>query len=115
MSIKVGFDYCKNEDLYTPTIWKDRVREIHKIIVDKTGAGGDFLGWLDYPERLPKEEIERIIKKANFFRENYEVLVVCGIGGSYLGPRAVIVELVVLILDQELLLKQLMAYIPMIR
>ena len=90
MSIKVGFDYCKNEDLYTPSIWKDRVREIHKIIVDKTGAGGDFLGWLDYPERLPKSEIDRIIKKANFFRDNYEVLVVCGIGGSYLGPRAVI-------------------------
>ena len=90
MSIKVGFDYVKPEDRYTPTIWKERIREINKIIVDKTGAGGDYLGWLDYPERLSKDEVERIIKKANFFRENYEVLVVCGIGGSYLGPRAVI-------------------------
>ena len=90
MSIKVGFDYVKPEDRYTPNIWKERIREINKIIVDKTGAGGDYLGWLDYPERLSKDEVERIIKKANFFRENYEVLVVCGIGGSYLGPRAVI-------------------------
>ena len=90
MSIKVGFEHCKADDLYMPSIWKDRVREINKIIVDKTGAGGDYLGWLDYPTRLEEKEIDRIIKKANFFRDHYEVLVVCGIGGSYLGPRAVI-------------------------
>lgn len=90
MSIKVGFDYVKKENLYTPSEWIDRVKEVNKTIVNKTGEGNDFLGWLDYPEKLPQSEIDRIIKKANYFREHYEVLVVCGIGGSYLGPRAVV-------------------------
>lgn len=57
---------------------------------NKTGAGSDFLGWVDLPENYDKEEFARIKKAANYIRENCDVLIVIGIGGSYLGARAVI-------------------------
>lgn len=64
--------------------------EVAHTIQEKTGAGNDFLGWLDYASKLPEEEIDRIIATAKHIRENYDALVVIGIGGSYLGARAVI-------------------------
>ena len=67
-----------------------RGEAIAKMIDEKTGEGNDFLGWLDYASRLPEEEIARIEKTAKRIRENYEALVVIGIGGSYLGARAMI-------------------------
>lgn len=70
--------------------YQARVNEINEKIENKTGAGNDFLGWLNYPDTYDKEEFERIIKAAKYVRDNYEVLVVCGIGGSYLGARAAI-------------------------
>src|SRR5574344_1683852 len=88
--IKVGFDYIKKSRLANLDDYKDRVKEIHKMIHDKTGLGSDFLGWVDYPVNYDKDEVERIIKKANEYRKNYNTLVVCGIGGSYLGSRAAI-------------------------
>ncbi len=68
--------------------YKDDVEQISKMIEGKTGPGNDFLGWLNYPETYNKEEFERIIKDAEYVRNNFDVLVVCGIGGSYLGARA---------------------------
>ena len=62
----------------------------HKTLVEGTGAGNDFLGWLDLPVTEPTEEITRIQMAAGRIRENSDVLVVIGIGGSYLGPRAAI-------------------------
>lgn len=56
----------------------------------KNGAGSDFLGWVDLPENYDKEEFARIKKAAAYIRENCDVLIVIGIGGSYLGARAVI-------------------------
>ena len=70
--------------------YQESVNEIHKAIINKTGAGNDFLGWVDYPETYNKEELEQIKKWSNYVRENYDVLIVCGIGGSYLGARAAI-------------------------
>lgn len=67
-----------------------RGEEVARKIQQKTGEGNDFLGWLDYASKLPEEEIERIVETAKHIRENYEALVVIGIGGSYLGARAVI-------------------------
>lgn len=55
-----------------------------------TGAGNDFLGWLDLPKTYDKDEFERIKKAAQTIREHSEVLVVIGIGGSYLGAKAAI-------------------------
>lgn len=88
--IKVDLTNIQNDKKPNLNLYKDEVKKIHKIIREKTGAGSDFLGWLDYPENYDKEEINRIINKANYFKKNYETLVVCGIGGSYLGARAVI-------------------------
>ena len=63
---------------------------IADMIETKSGEGNDFLGWLDYASKLPESEIDRIVAAAKKIRENFDCLVVCGIGGSYLGARAVI-------------------------
>ena len=61
-----------------------------KILHDKTGLGNDFLGWLDLPVDYDKEEFARIKAAAEKIKKNSEVLIVIGIGGSYLGARAAI-------------------------
>ncbi|MDI9489853.1 MAG: glucose-6-phosphate isomerase [Clostridiaceae bacterium] len=59
-------------------------------LVEKKGPGNDFLGWVDLPVDYDQEEFERIKIAANKIREQSDVLLVIGIGGSYLGARAVI-------------------------
>ncbi|MDY2574757.1 MAG: glucose-6-phosphate isomerase [Bacilli bacterium] len=66
------------------------VKSIDKKIKERTGLGGDFLGWTTWFKDYDKEEFERIIKAAEEIQEKYEVLVVAGIGGSYLGARCAI-------------------------
>ncbi|MBQ6907822.1 MAG: glucose-6-phosphate isomerase, partial [Clostridia bacterium] len=66
------------------------VEASHKMLHGKTGPGNDFLGWVDLPENYDKEEFERIKNAAEKIRTDSEVLVVIGIGGSYLGARAAI-------------------------
>lgn len=56
----------------------------------KTGAGKDFLGWVTLPTDYDKEEFDRIKKASEYIKENADILIVIGIGGSYLGARAVI-------------------------
>ena len=60
------------------------------MIHEKTGAGNDFLGWVELPTDYDKDEFARIQKKAKELSEEIDVLLVCGIGGSYLGARAAI-------------------------
>lgn len=64
------------------------VERINKMINEKSGPGNDYLGWADWPINYDKEELERIKKDAKYVRDNFDILVVCGIGGSYLGARA---------------------------
>ena len=59
-------------------------------LMSKTGEGNDFLGWIDLPTNYDKEEFDRIKKSAEYIKKNADVLIVIGIGGSYLGARAVI-------------------------
>ncbi len=66
------------------------VAQAHATLVDGTGAGNDFLGWQNLPTREPNEEILRIQSAARKIRNDSDVFVVIGIGGSYLGPRAAI-------------------------
>ena len=61
-----------------------------KTLHEGTGAGNDFLGWVDLPENYDKEEFARIKECAKKIQSDSEVLVVVGIGGSYLGARAAI-------------------------
>ncbi|MBL7565630.1 glucose-6-phosphate isomerase [Staphylococcus saccharolyticus] len=69
---------------------KDTVKTIHDTIHKGTGAGNDFLGWLDLPVDYDKEEFSRIVEASKRIKSNSDVLVVIGIGGSYLGARAAI-------------------------
>jgi glucose-6-phosphate isomerase len=70
--------------------YQDRINRITDLIATKKGPGGDFLGWDQWPKQFDKEEFSLIQKTAKYIRDNFQVLVVCGIGGSYLGARAVI-------------------------
>lgn len=90
---KVTFDYSKA----TGFINEKEVENMKKLALDakeqlvsKTGAGNDFLGWIDLPVNYDKDEFERIKKAATKIQNDSEVLVVIGIGGSYLGARAAI-------------------------
>ena len=62
----------------------------HKTLTEGTGEGNDFIGWLDLPSMDETDEIIRIRAAAKKIRENSDVFIVIGIGGSYLGPRAAI-------------------------
>ena len=61
-----------------------------EVLVNKTCAGNDFLGWIDLPVNYDKEEFARIKAAAKKIQSDSEVLLVIGIGGSYLGARAAI-------------------------
>ena len=67
-----------------------QVELAHNQLESKTGAGNDFLGWLDLPVTYDKEEFARIKEAAQKIRSDSDVLLVAGIGGSYLGARAVV-------------------------
>lgn len=66
------------------------ISDAHDLLHNKTGAGSEFLGWVDLPLNYDKEEFKRIQKCAENIKKNSDVLVVIGIGGSYLGARAAI-------------------------
>lgn len=70
--------------------WQGKVSEAHQKIHQKTGEGNDFLGWVDLPINYDKKEFEDIKSAAEKIRNDSDVLVVIGIGGSYLGSKAVI-------------------------
>ena len=70
--------------------YQEKVNKVNEMIEKRNGEGADYLGWHEYPVSYDKEEFEEIIKAAEYIRKNFEVLVVCGIGGSYLGARAAI-------------------------
>lgn len=62
----------------------------NQILENKSGAGNDFLGWVDLPKNYDKEEFVRIQKAAEKIKNDSEILIVIGIGGSYLGAKAAI-------------------------
>ena len=68
--------------------YEKQVQIINRMIMEKTGAGNDFLGWVDWPINYDKDELKRIKEDAKYVRDNFDILVVCGIGGSYLGARS---------------------------
>ncbi|MBD5460916.1 MAG: glucose-6-phosphate isomerase [Lachnospiraceae bacterium] len=93
MSEKVTFDYSKAESFISAAEvkrMKKLTQDARETLVNKTGDGNDFLGWIDLPVDYDKEEFARIKKAAEKIGQDSEVLVVIGIGGSYLGARAAI-------------------------
>jgi glucose-6-phosphate isomerase len=93
MSKKVAFDYSKAAPFISANemeLMKKITLDAKELLVSKTGAGNDFLGWINLPVDYDKEEFARIKKAAEKIQNDSEVLLVVGIGGSYLGARAAI-------------------------
>ncbi|ALC89513.1 glucose-6-phosphate isomerase [Bacillus sp. FJAT-18017] len=87
----IRFDYTKALSFFGEhelTYLRDAVKVAHHSLHEKTGAGSDYLGWIDLPENYDKEEFSRIQKAAEKIKSDSDVLIVIGIGGSYLGARA---------------------------
>ncbi len=91
MSVKCNGKYLKPfvKDEEVKIIF-EQVKLAHNMLCDKNGPGNDFLGWLDLPVNYDKEEFARIQKAAKKIQSDSDILIVIGIGGSYLGARAVI-------------------------
>ena len=91
MSVKLNTKYLESfltQNDYTAM--KPFVATAHDMINNRSGLGNDFLGWVNLPEDYDKEEFVRIKKAADKIKTDSDVLIVIGIGGSYLGARAVI-------------------------
>lgn len=90
---KLSFDYSKaigfiNEEELD--LIKSQVEAAHGLLHNKNGAGKDFLGWIELPTNYNKDEFEKIKKAAEKIKKDSDILLVVGIGGSYLGARAAI-------------------------
>ena len=72
------------------TSYQTEVKRIHEMLHTKSGKGSDYIGWLEWADTYDKDEFERIKVAAKKIQDQAEVLLVCGIGGSYLGARAAI-------------------------
>ena len=91
MALKLNLNYVgKYADKEKFDSMRSEVFAAHKMLTEGTGLGSDFLGWLDLPVNYDKDEFRRIKESAEKIKKDSEVLVVLGIGGSYLGARAVI-------------------------
>lgn len=89
VSLNTSFatDFIKENDLKGI---EHQVKAAHEMLHSGSGLGNDFLGWVDLPVNYDKEEFDRIIKAAEKIKSDTDVLIVIGIGGSYLGARAAI-------------------------
>lgn len=93
MTNKVSFDYSATDKFIRPIeieMMKMAVYTAKEQLISGTGQGSDYLGWIDLPIKYDKQEFSRIKKVAKKIQNDSEVLVVIGIGGSYLGARAAI-------------------------
>ncbi|MBQ4417054.1 MAG: glucose-6-phosphate isomerase [Butyrivibrio sp.] len=93
MSKPVQFDYKKALSFVSQEEIGQMTAQVlcaKDTLLQKSGAGNDFLGWIDLPEQYDKEEFARIKQAAEKIRSDSDVLIVIGIGGSYLGARAAI-------------------------
>ncbi len=89
----LSFDYKKGIGFFSEEEiagFKAEVKTAHDMLHQRSGAGNDFVGWVDLPTNYDKEEFARIKKAAEKIRSNSDVLIVIGIGGSYLGAKAAI-------------------------
>ena len=90
---KIKFDYSNAKDFirdHEIGMIEKQVADAKEYLLSRKGPGNDFLGWIDLPVDYDKEEFARIKKAAQKIQSDSDVLVVIGIGGSYLGSRAVI-------------------------
>ena len=98
--IKVNFDKT-GLDKKEIMKYKEQVENIHKNLHERAGNEDDFVGWLELPTNYDKEEFARIKEAAKRINKDSDILVVIGIGGSYLGARAVIESLTSTFLNMQ--------------
>ncbi|MEG1616267.1 MAG: glucose-6-phosphate isomerase [Bacteroidales bacterium] len=87
LSIEKVFPFVSQENIFNLA---EAAKESNNLLVNGTGKGNDFLGWVDLPSSVTAEQIADINATAAKLRDKCEVIVVIGIGGSYLGAKAVI-------------------------
>ncbi|MED4782775.1 glucose-6-phosphate isomerase [Brevibacillus choshinensis] len=93
MNQAIRFDYSNALAFVRPHEWEllaPAIGQAHEMLHTKTGPGRDFLGWVDLPERYDRIEYKRIRQAAARIQSDSDVLLVIGIGGSYLGAKAVL-------------------------
>ena len=91
MALEFNYNYAKSFISENDLVGLGaQVKSAHDMLHSKTGLGNDFLGWVDLPKSYDKDEFDRIKKAAQKIKEDTDVLIVIGIGGSYLGARAAI-------------------------
>lgn len=93
MGNTVSIDYSKTKAFISDSELENMSKiaeDAKSLLISKKGAGNDFLGWIDLPINYDKEEFDRIKKAADKIKNDSDVLLVIGIGGSYLGARAAI-------------------------
>jgi glucose-6-phosphate isomerase len=87
MPIPLSLDACYLSPDVTPEevySWQEAVTLQHNLLESGTGPGSDFLGWMDPHAMIPDDELDRIIQVSNELRDTSDVLVVIGIGGSWI-------------------------------
>ena len=90
---RIKFDYSKACEFVQENevrCLENFIQSAHDMLHNKTGAGNDFLGWVEHPLNYDKEEFARIKKAAEKIKSDSDALIVIGIGGSYLGAKAAI-------------------------
>ena len=87
LNIEKTFGFISKESI---SAYEAKVKEAQEALENGTCKGSDFLGWLHLPSSITKEHLDDLKATAQVLRDNCEVVVVAGIGGSYLGARAVI-------------------------
>ena len=89
MELKIDFEKVgiENKEIMK---YKDRVEKIHKNLHERASKEDDFVGWLELPTNYDKKEFKKIQAAAKRINKDSDILLVIGIGGSYLGARAVI-------------------------
>jgi glucose-6-phosphate isomerase len=80
-------NFVSKEDIQA---YQQKIDKAHNSLIGKSGKGNDFLGWIDLPTEIDQQLSDEISEQARWVQQNAEILVVVGIGGSYLGSRAVI-------------------------
>ena len=87
LNIEKTFGFISKEKV---SAYEAQVKAAQETLENGTGKGNDFLGWLHLPSSISPEHLADLKATAQVLRENCEVVIVAGIGGSYLGARAVI-------------------------
>ena len=87
LNIEKVFDFVSKDTVYQ---YKDEIQKHISALYNKTGKGSNFLGWLNLPSTINEKEIKEIEETAEFLKDRIEILIIIGIGGSYLGAKAVI-------------------------